>query len=114
MACRWIGLNSHSPDRGFDEFYGWLVREPRSHNFYPDVRWRNRERYEIPENQGGKRGDHNTDRSTREAIDFLKRNTKDPFFLYLAYNVPHVPLDAKDVSNYSKADSLPTIKPTPR
>jgi len=94
-------------DRGFDEFYGWLVREPRSQNFYPDVRWRNRERYEIPENQGGRRDDHNTDRSTREAIDFLKRNTQAPFFLYLAYNAPHVPLDAKEVSYYRQSGLPP-------
>lgn len=104
--------NAGPLDRGFDEFYGWLIREPRSHNFYPDIRWRNREKYEIPANQGGNRADHNTDRSTNEAIDFLKRmaegvkcdrnklKTGSPFFLYLSYNAPHVPLDAKDRSQY--------------
>lgn len=106
-------------DRGFDEFYGWLINEPRSHNFYPDVRWRNRERYEIPANKDGQHGDHNTDRSTDEAIDFIKRmasgatlqGCKDatgklmpkPFFLYLAYNAPHVPLDAKDRKLYENS-----------
>jgi arylsulfatase A-like enzyme len=108
-------------DRGFDEFYGWPIIEPRSHNFYPDVRFRNRERYEIPANQNGQHGDHNTDRSTDEAIDFLKRmaggtakegrdkaaasavKQSQPFFLYLAYNVPHVPLDAKDRKLYENS-----------
>lgn len=89
-------------DRGFDEFYGWTIHEPRSHNFYPDVRWRNRERYEIPLNQDGSRADHNTDRSTEEALDFLKRAAQkdQPFYLYLAYNAPHVPLDAKETHLY--------------
>lgn len=96
-------VNAGPLDRGFDEFYGWLIREPRSQNFYPDVRWRNRERYEIPANQNGMHGDHNTDRSTDEAIDFLKRATGKPFFLYLAYNAPHVPLDAKDRKLYENS-----------
>lgn len=104
-------------DRGFDEFYGWLVHEPRSHNYYPDVRWRNRERYEIPANQNGLHEDHNTDRATDEAVVFITRMGRgatpegcqaaasqavgQPFFLYMAYNVPHVPLDAKDTLLYA-------------
>lgn len=104
-------------DRGFDEFYGWLVHEPRSHNFYPDVRWRNRERYEIAANQNGNHADHNTDRATDEAVAFITRMGKgatlegcqsaasqasgQPFFLYMAYNAPHVPLDAKDTLLYA-------------
>jgi arylsulfatase A-like enzyme len=109
-------------DRGFDEFYGWLIREPRSHNYYPSVRWRNRESYIIEPNQSGMHGDHNTDRATDEALSFLERvskgatpegcaeatakaccPTKQPFFLYLAYNVPHVPLDAKDRTAYENS-----------
>ena len=30
----------------------------------------------------------------REAVDFVARNKKQPFFLYLAYNAPHGPLQA--------------------
>ncbi|MDP4276377.1 MAG: arylsulfatase [Bacteroidota bacterium] len=102
-------------DRGFDEFYGWLIYEPRSQNFYPDVRWNNRIRYEIPANQNGLHGDHNTDRSTDEAIAFLQRMAgktgktgsgemvRQPFFLYLAYNAPHVPLDVKDRKRYEQS-----------
>ncbi len=88
-------------DRGFDEFYGWLIREYKSHNYYPSIRWDNRNEYVIEENLDGRRADHNTDRSTREAIEFLRRNTDNPFFLYLAYNVPHVPLDSKDLGIYA-------------
>lgn len=93
-------------DRGFQEFYGWLIAEPRSHNFYPTKRFRNREEYTITENLDGKQGDHNTDRSTREALDFIRRKKDEPFFLYLAYNAPHVPLDAKSLELY-KDSGLP-------
>jgi len=106
-------------DRGFDEFYGWLIQEPRSHNYYPSIRWRNRKSYVIEPNLDGNHMDHNTDRSTDEAISFIERmargvtaeacstatakaigEQKQPFFLYLAYNAPHVPLDAKDRKLY--------------
>jgi Arylsulfatase A and related enzymes len=93
-------------DRGFDEFYGWLIREPGSHNYYPSVRYRNREEYIISENKTGNPTDHNTDRATEEALDFLRRNKEHPFFLYLAYNAPHVPLDAKSTGNYEKNPDL--------
>lgn len=91
-------------DRGFDEFYGWLIHEPDSHNFYPTVRFRNRERYIIEENLNDKRLDHNTDRATNEAIDYIQRHKDEPFFLYLAYNAPHVPLHAKDWGVYADMD----------
>jgi len=105
-------------DCGFDEFYGWLIAEPNSHNFYPSVRWRNREKYVIDANLNGVHGDHNTDRSTDEAIQFIERmapsatkvngNPPQPFFLYLAYNAPHVPLDAKDRKLYAQS-GLPVV-----
>jgi arylsulfatase A-like enzyme len=114
-------------DRGFDEFYGWLIPEARSQNYYPSIRWRNRERYTIEANLDGRRADHNTDRATDEAIDFLRRMAqgvtsqgcadavskvskvvKQPFFLYLAYNAPHVPLDAKDRALYLQS-GLPEV-----
>ncbi len=91
-------------DRGFDEFYGWLIHEPNSHNYYPYIRYRNREEYVIEDNLDDKRIDHNTDRATLEAIDFLRRHKDNNFFLYLAYNSPHVPLDAKSWGEYAAMD----------
>jgi arylsulfatase A-like enzyme len=35
-----------------------------------------------------------TDRLTRHACDFIERHSGKPFFLYLAYNAPHTPLQA--------------------
>lgn len=96
--------NAGPLDRGFQEFYGWLIREPQSHNFYPTVRYRNREEYIISDNLNDKKIDHNTDRATAEAIDFIRSNQSNPFFLYLAYNSPHVPLDAKSWGDYKDMD----------
>lgn len=37
-----------------------------------------------------------TDALTREAVDFIGRNSERPFFLYLAYNAVHSPLQGAD------------------
>jgi arylsulfatase B len=41
-------------------------------------------------------GEYLTDALTREANSFIDRNAKRPFFLYLAYNAVHSPLQARD------------------
>ena len=33
---------------------------------------------------------------TNEAVDFIKQNKNEPFFLYLSHNMPHVPLGVSD------------------
>jgi arylsulfatase len=33
---------------------------------------------------------------TREAVDFIRRHRDEPFFLYLAHNMPHIPLGASE------------------
>ncbi len=44
-----------------------------------------------------------TQRYTERAVDFITQNNKKPFFLYLPYATPHVPLYAsKDFENSSK------------
>lgn len=39
-----------------------------------------------------------TTQLTDEAIGFIERNEKDPFFLFLSYNAPHAPLQAPEES----------------
>ena len=41
-----------------------------------------------------KEGDYLTDALSREAVAFIERNRQQPYFLYLAYNAPHTPLQA--------------------
>jgi arylsulfatase A-like enzyme len=40
--------------------------------------------------------DHITADYTHEAIDWIKANRERPFFLYLAHNMPHIPLGASE------------------
>ncbi|MEM1353452.1 MAG: sulfatase-like hydrolase/transferase [Planctomycetota bacterium] len=89
--------------RGFDEFFGFLSG---GHNYFPeqydlndlsDVKrqwdWyrtrllRDNERVDID--------GYLTDELSDAAVDFVKRRHRDgPFFLYLAYNAPHTPMQA--------------------
>ncbi len=99
----------HPQKRGFDEFFGFL----HGANLYmepldaPGVHF-----IDISnENLGTKRAEINpilrgtepvqeeeylTDAFTREAVAFIERHRAEPFFLYLAYNAPHTPLQVTD------------------
>lgn len=37
-----------------------------------------------------------TDAFSREAVSFIQKNKSNPFFLYLAYNAPHTPMQASE------------------
>ncbi len=80
-------------NRGFDEFYGWLISTVYSNDpyYYPYWRFNNEKLENIKENEGDKHIKHNTDLSTEDAIKFINRNKTNPFFLYLAYDAPHEP-----------------------
>lgn len=81
------GLRPH--ERGFDYSYGFLAG---ARTFYPDPNGdpilRNGERVEERE--------YLTDDFAREAVDFIGRSKQKPFFLYLAFNAVHAPLEATD------------------
>jgi len=56
---------------------------------------RARQRFPITRNGEAVRvEEYLTDRFSREAVDFIDRHKRQPFFLYLAYNAPHTPLQA--------------------
>ncbi|WDF66861.1 sulfatase-like hydrolase/transferase [Sphingobacterium oryzagri] len=88
--------------KGFDEFSGWLVSEPRSHNHYPEIRFKGEKAYSIAENRRGKQQVHATDMTTQEATAVIKQQHEKPFFLMVTYNAPHVPLHAKNTILYDQ------------
>jgi arylsulfatase A-like enzyme len=68
--------------KGFDEFFGYL-NQTHAHNYYPEYLWKDEEKYFL------KTGEYSDDLFTREALDFVRRKKDRPFFLYLAYTIPH-------------------------
>ena len=51
-----------------------------------------------------------TDRLTRHAVEFIRRNCAKEFFLYLAYNGPHDPWQAKQAHNVKYSHIQPEPK----
>jgi len=74
--------------QGFDEWLGFL-NQNRAHSYYPPFIWRNEEKLELPGNADGKQQDYVHDRFTDFAVDFVSNPREQPFFLYLAYTIPH-------------------------
>ena len=95
-------------NRGFDEFYGWLISTPYSNDpyYYPFWRFDNHQIVNIKDNEHDAHVRHNTDISTEDAIAFINRShkSKQPFFLYLAYDAPHEPYIIDETTWYDDKD----------
>jgi arylsulfatase A-like enzyme len=72
--------------RGFDEFFGFLSG---SHSYVKAGQI-------VRGNQPVKEMDYATDAFGREAVAFLDRHQDKPWFLYLAFNAVHTPMEATD------------------
>ncbi|MCI0492596.1 MAG: sulfatase [Planctomycetes bacterium] len=78
----------HPLQRGFDEFFGFLGG---AHSYFPGqgasiLRGKQR----VEENE------YLTDAFGREAVAFIDQHRDQPFFLYLAFNAVHMPLQAPE------------------
>lgn len=75
-------------ERGFDEFFGFLGG---AHDYFPK---------DGPDLMRGEQrvdeSEYLTDALAREAVDFVERHRESPFFLYLAFNAVHTPMQADD------------------
>ncbi len=90
----------HPLERGFDEFFGFLAGENRyfASRDKPLSLWRGKEKVAETE--------YLTDALGREAAAFIARNKDRPWFLYLAFNAVHLPLQAteRDLKRVPKLD----------
>jgi arylsulfatase A len=83
--------------QGFDLFFGYLNNN-LAEFYFPEKIWKNETEITLPGNASGKREQYSNDLMTDEAIAFMAANRTQPFFLYLAYTLPHnlleVPVDS--------------------
>src|SRR5690606_9257852 len=79
------------PNQGFDTWFGMPCsndyRKPRVQTDEPLALYRGTEIVEHPVDQ-----DTLTKRYTEEAVKIIDAAGKEPFFLYLAHNMPHLPI----------------------
>ncbi len=84
-------LGRVSPHRAIDHGFDYYFGIPYSNDMTPTPIVRNDDVVEEPANQ-----DTLTRRYTEEAVSFIERAKAQPFFLYLAHNMPHIPLHASE------------------
>ena len=111
--------SSGEPNRqGFDFWYGYLCQR-LAHNYYPTHLWRNNKKemlegneyffahQKLPDDRNPydraayekyKGRQYSMDLLLKEAIDFIRANQKNPFFLYLAFTVPHAAIQVPEDS----------------
>ncbi|MBS1580386.1 MAG: arylsulfatase [Bacteroidetes bacterium] len=117
LCGKWgLGMN-HAPgsplNHGFDYYYGYLDQK-QAHNYYPTHLWEN-DKWDTLGNSfiyvhkpldSLKATDKDfdyfkgkvyaPDKITEKAVEFIKKNRNNPFFLYLPYTMPHVSLQVPD------------------
>lgn len=99
--------SSGEPNRqGFDEFYGFL-NQNHAVFYYTDYLWRDGSRDSIPENRDGREKVYVHDLFTDNAIDFIRRHREEPFFLYLAYTIPHFNIEVPELEAYTRKTDWP-------
>lgn len=107
------------PNRqGFDYFFGYL-NQHHAHNYYPDYLWRNETKVLFSENvvKGGvatRRAVYSHDLVTQEALAFIEKHKARPFFLYLAYTIPHANNEAGKQGMEVPSDAPYSKEPWPQ
>ncbi|MBN2183526.1 MAG: arylsulfatase [Sedimentisphaerales bacterium] len=103
------------PNRqGFDYFFGYL-NQRHAHNYYPSYLWRNEKQVPLknevrdvnpPGGVATKRVEYSHDLFSTEAMEFVEKNKNTPFFLYLAYTIPHANNEARQ-----EGMEVPSLEP---
>lgn len=88
----------HPQKRGFDEFFGFLGG---GHTYFPE-----KSKTILRGGTPVEEKEYLTDAFGREAAAFIDRHKEKPFFLYLAFNAVHTPMDA-DAARLEKFASIP-------
>ncbi|GAA4237942.1 hypothetical protein GCM10022291_26490 [Postechiella marina] len=103
MTGKWHG-KEHPVKRGFDHFWGTVSG---SFNYFkPGAKQKYMEDAEVLKSFPTelKQNFYTTDTFTNKALNYLdaQENNNEPFFLYVAYNAPHYPLQAwpEDIAKY--------------
>lgn len=83
-----LGSTGYPTRKGFDEWFGFFS-QTHAHNYYPEHLLEGETAYLCRGNFGTKKTDYAPDLFTARALAFLDKQDNRPFFLKLAYTVPH-------------------------
>lgn len=119
-----LGSEGEPNRQGFDYFFGYL-NQRHAHNYYPEFLIRNQQRYPLdnvvpePKDADGSgvattRLDYSHDLFTDEALMFLDESGDKPFFLEVAYTIPHANNEAGNLGMEVPDLGIYADKPWPR
>ncbi|MCP4048075.1 MAG: sulfatase-like hydrolase/transferase [Gammaproteobacteria bacterium] len=81
--------------KGFDTWYGmYAILE--GHRQYPQYLWRDNQQIRIEANEGGKKGAYAQELFANEAMDYIRQDHDNPFFVMLNFTSPHGELAAPE------------------
>ena len=80
---------------GFDTWFG-MYSILEGHRQYPHFLWRDGKKLRIEANEGNKKGAYAQELFADEAIDYIKQDRDNPFFVMLAFSSPHAELAAPE------------------
>ncbi len=108
-----LGFEGSSGDpnkQGFDLFYGFLC-QVHAHNHYPRFLWKNGKKQLQKGNDRTLNGEtFSQDQFTKEALEFIKANRDEPFFLYMPFAIPHLSIQVTDESLKQYKGKIPEEK----
>lgn len=93
-----VGTEGDPNKQGFDRFFGYNCQR-EAHNFYPLHLWRNDQKVRLEGNARGLTGkQYSHDLIETEALQFIRDNQRNPFFLYVPFTIPHLALQVPEDS----------------
>jgi len=124
LIGKWGLGNEDSPGmpskKGFDQFFGYLD-QVHAHDYFTSRLWRSDSKTgyegwaEFEENLDGKKGVYIPDLFTKSALNYIRINKPDqfnkyrPFFLYLAYTIPHA--NNEEGARFGNGMQVPSDEP---
>jgi len=83
-----LGTTGYPLRQGYDEWFGYFS-QTHAHNYYPEMLLENDHEFLVRGNFGASKTEYSHDLFTQRALEFLDRRDERPFFLLLAYTIPH-------------------------
>ena len=88
-----IGTEGDPNKQGFDEFYGYNC-QGQAHRYYPTHLWDNENKIILEGNDTKNTVLYAPDMIQEKALDFIKNNADNPFFIFVPSVIPHAELIA--------------------